>query len=121
MQRLYKRLVFEFLVISLSVILISYSSRSHAQSIQPRPSSIEPPTVELDLDLRTRLASTGAADTRLYSASVRLGEELARGLRLQVYGVRKYNSMLVQQMTMEQDWGTQRVQLGVVRIPFGIY
>lgn len=82
---------------------------------------IERPSVELNTDIRSRVAGVGKSGTGLYDASARLTAALAPGLRLNIYGNRRYGNLLPQQATLEKQWGLQRLQAGIVRIPFGIY
>jgi hypothetical protein len=99
---------------TLLVSLLGISGVCHAQSI-PRP------TFEIDLDFRSRIAAVGRSRTALYSGSLRMNAPLAPGLSLEVYGTRKYHNFLPAQATLQKDWGAQRLQVGVLRVPFGIY
>ena len=78
---------------------------------------------ELDLDLRARVAASGASGTKLYTTALRLRMEIAPGVRLQLYGTHRYGAFGVQQALVEKEWGgnAARAQAGVVRLPFGIY
>ncbi len=82
---------------------------------------VERPVVELNTDIRSRVAGVGKSGTGLYDASARLTAGLAPGLRLNIYGNRRYGNLLPQQATLEKQWGPQRLQAGMVRLPFGIY
>lgn len=86
---------------------------------------------DLDWDLRTRLASGGKAQSGLYSGSFRLKTGLlGPGWTVELYGARKDSDMLTlrsssdlvwQQATVEKEWGSNRIQAGEIRLPFGIY
>ncbi len=86
-------------------------------------------SLELDLDLR---AGTAAQGTRygIYSGSLRSLTYLAPGLHMELYGMQKSgypfwqhlsSDFMLQQATLQKDWGAQRLQLGMIRLPFGIY
>jgi hypothetical protein len=98
----------------LIVWLLGSSSLCHAQS----PERV---SLELDFDVRTRIAAVGASRTALYNGAFRFRAGLAPGLHAEVYGAHQDGGFLAQQATLEKDWGAQRLQLGLVRIPFGIY
>lgn len=84
--------------------------------------STERPALELDSDLRSRLASLGGSRTELYSNSLRLRTSLGEGLRAEVFGILKYGSFLAQEALVEKELRHHsRLQLGVIRLPFGIY
>ncbi len=86
-----------------------------------RAQSLQRVSLEMDFDFRARVAAVGPSGTVLYNSSFRFGAGLAPGLRAQVYGARQNGGFLTQQATLEKDWGAQRLQAGLVRIPFGIY
>ena len=97
----------------LLALLFSMGSAGWAQT--------ERPTVELTSDIRSRVAGAGKSGTGLYDSSARITAGLAPGLRLNLYGNRRYGNLLPQQATLEKQWGQQRLQAGMVRLPFGIY
>ena len=78
---------------------------------------------ELDLDLRARIAAVGHSGDELHAATLRLGMELAPGVRAHVYGTRQYGFFAAQEAVVEKDWGgaAGHAQAGLVRLPFGIY
>src|SRR5260221_627470 len=76
---------------------------------------------ELDFDFRTQFVQGVTAQSRLYSDVIRAKTSLAPGLNVEFYGAHKYKDVLAQQATVEKDWGSQRLQLGIIRLPFGIY
>jgi hypothetical protein len=90
-------------------------SAGHAQA----PSAVS----ELDIDLRARVAAVGASGTKLYTTSLRTERTLAPGLRVQFYGTHRYEIYGIQQATIEKEWGGMagQAQVGIVRLPFGIY
>lgn len=89
-------------------------------------------TVQVNLDLRSRLAAQGASRTALYGSSLQLRSRLAPGLNFLYDGAQvnaptltgagvRFNSFVTQEAALEKVWGTQRLQAGVVRLPFGLY
>src|SRR5262245_50146011 len=86
-----------------------------------RAQSTERISLEIDTDWRTRLPAIGRSRTALHTGSFDFKAELAPSLHAEVYGANKYTDFLVQRAVVEKDWGAQRLQLGVIRIPFGIY
>jgi hypothetical protein len=108
---------------ALVVGLMSLGSASRALS--PGPMSLE-----LLFDLRTRLATGSRSDVGLYDSSLRSRIRLGSGWSAEYYGARKSRSLLTLpsssdfltlQATLEKDWGSQRLQGGMIRLPFGIY
>lgn len=104
---------------------IASACGAHSQDTPPPR-----PYLEMDLDARTRITAGGKQRTGLYSGSLSLKDEIAPNLTLEVIGSRKEphllilpasGSFLIQQATIEKEWKSQRAQLGVIRIPFGIY
>src|SRR5690349_4140545 len=90
----------------------------------------EPTSIHLDWDLRSQPVARGRERIGLYSGSLRFKTGLAPGWNLELYGDRKDRSLLalnsssdfvVQQATFEKEWKSQRLQLGLIRLPFGIY
>ena len=86
-----------------------------------RAQGAERPLVELTADMRSRVAGIGKGGASLYDSAARLRASLAPGLLLNVYGGHRYGSFLPQQVTLEKQAGANRVQAGLVRLPFGIY
>ena len=78
---------------------------------------------ELDFDLRGRLAASGASGTKLYTTSLRTETTVAPGVRVHLYGTRRYGLSGMQQASVEREWGgaAGTVSAGIVRLPFGIY
>ena len=99
----------------LMVLLLGAAHAGHAQNTGV--------VSELDLDLRTRIAATGASGSKLYTTALRMGMSLAPGVRVQLYGTHRYGAFAVQQALVEKEWGgaAGRAQAGIVRLPFGIY
>jgi hypothetical protein len=81
----------------------------------------EHPSVELDADMRSRVAGVGGSRTALYNGAVQINAELADELNLEIAGGRQYGNFLPQQVALEKQWGANRAQVGLVRLPFGIY
>ncbi len=101
-------------IITLLLCLTAACGIAHAQAASPT-------AVELDLDLRTRLAAVSGSGTRLNIAALRASTGITPDLHFEVYGTRKYAGYVVQQAFIEKDSGMNRYQLGMVRLPFGIY
>jgi hypothetical protein len=78
-------------------------------------------TGEVDLDLRSFAASRGVSSTGLSTASLRLNAPVAPGSSLGFYTRREYGQYVTQQFALEEDWKTNTLQVGLVRLPFGIY
>lgn len=99
----------------LLLALLSFTGVGHAQAV----SSIN----ELDLDLRGRIAASGASGTKLYTTALRTNTTVAPGVRFQLYGTHRYGSYGVQQASVEKEWGGTAgiASAGIVRLPFGIY
>jgi hypothetical protein len=92
----------------------------------------KPVSVTLNLDMRSRLATGGVSRSALYSGDVQLKARLAPGLHFLYDGRQcnapvltgagaRFNRFLTDEAALEKVWGTQRMQLGIVRLPFGIY
>ncbi len=79
-----------------------------------------PTKIEMDLDARSHLRNTDSSDTQLYSATLHLETEPAAGLRVVADGQQMESRYAVQQAAVEKNWGMQRVQGGIIRLPFGI-
>ena len=97
------------------VALLSFAGTAHAQTV----SSVN----ELDLDLRGRIAASGASGTKLYTSALRTNTTLAPGVHLQLYGTHRYGLYGVQQASIEKEWGgtAGTAAAGIIRLPFGIY
>ncbi len=95
--------------------LLSFAGAAHAQMV----SGVN----ELDLDLRGRIAASGASGTKLYTAALRTSTTVAPGVRLLLYGTHRYGLYGVQQASVEKEWGGMAgtAAAGIVRLPFGIY
>lgn len=78
---------------------------------------------ELDLDLRGRIAASGASGTKLYTTALRTSIMVAPGVHIQLYGTHRYGLYGVQQASVEKEWGgtAGTAAAGIVRLPFGIY
>jgi hypothetical protein len=98
---------------------------------EERP-SVKPMSLELHLDLRSRLALQGQSRSSLYSSALQFRSNLAPGLQFYYIGAQnnaptlnagrgRQDRFITQQATLEKDWGTQQLQIGVVRLPFGLY
>lgn len=96
------------------LLLVSSVSPCLAQANKPL-------TMEIDVDLRTRMAAVGRWDTRFYSDTFGLRSNLKSGWGFNLTGKQEWGSFLAQQATVEKQWSSQRLQLGLVRLPFGIY
>lgn len=98
-----------------ALVVLSFAHAVHAQAV----SSIN----ELDLDLRGRIAASGASGTKLYTAALRTNTTVAPGVHLQLYGTHRYGLYGVQQASVEKEWGGMAgtAAAGIVRLPFGIY
>lgn len=77
--------------------------------------------LELHLDARTLTTQGTPANTELYSWAFRLQTDVAREWRTEVYGVRKYDEFLFHEAHLSRQSGSNRIQIGLVRLPFGIY
>ena len=95
--------------------LLSFAGIAHAQTV----SGIN----ELDLDLRGRIAASGASGTKLYTTALRTSTTVAPGVHIQLYGTHRYGLYGVQQAAVEKEWGgtAGTASAGIVRLPFGIY
>jgi len=60
---------------------------------------------ELDLDLRARIAAIGQSGAKLHATTLRLGIELAPGVRVHAYGAHRYGFFAAQEAVVEKDWG----------------
>ena len=91
------------------------TSAGHAQTVAARG--------EIDLDLRARIAAIGHSGTKLHATTLRLGIELAPGVRVRAYGAHRYGFFAAQEAVVEKSWGGNagQAQAGLVRLPFGIY
>ena len=78
---------------------------------------------EIDLDLRARVAAIGSSGAKLHATTLRLGMELAPGIRVHAYGAHRYGFFAAQEAVVEKEWGGNagHAQVGLVRLPFGIY
>lgn len=93
----------------------------------------KPFTLQFNLDLRARLASTGDSKATAYQNSVALSWRLAPGLHFRYEGGQmnapmltgfgaRFNHIITQEAALEKEWGAgNRAQLGIVRLPFGLY
>src|SRR5438874_35462 len=90
----------------------------------------ETPSLHFDWDLRSMPVANNKERFGLYSGSSRLKAGLDRGWNIDFVGARKdrglfilrgSSDVVVQQATIEKEWASQRLQLGMVRLPFGIY
>lgn len=107
---------------ALIVCLVGLPDASRAQTLKP--------TVDLHFDFRTRVAAGGKSRSGLYNAVLRSKVGLGSGWEAEFSGARKSSYLLalegssdfiVQQATLEKDWGPHRLQGGITRLPFGIY
>ena len=67
------------------------------------------------------MAGVGASRTALYDGMAHIQAGVAPGLNLNLTGGHRFGSFVPQQAMLEKQWGTNRVQAGLVRMPFGIY
>lgn len=86
-----------------------------------RAQGTERTLIELNADVRSRVAGVGKGGTSLYDGTARIRASLAPGLTLNLYGGHRYGNFLPQQATLEKQLGANRLQAGLVRLPFGIY
>lgn len=86
-----------------------------------RAQSAAPIRLEADVDARALLGMAGVAGGNLYSTELRLETRLAPALTVIACGSRVGGRDGLQQAVVETNWGMQRVQAGIVRVPFGIY
>jgi|GEM_PF-1472229 len=104
-----------FLLLWMSVaILVSAVGSSHAQ-----PSG--QPAIELDFDFQARLAAVGNSSSSLHSSTVQLTDAFNSSWKVNLYGADRRGVFLAQQASVEKQWGNQRLQGGIIRLPFGIY
>lgn len=88
----------------------------------------------LDSDFRSRLATSGQSRTGLFSNTLFLDAHLNPNWRFRYQGrqtnapnltgegdAMRINRFITQEALLEKEWGAQRLQLGIVRLPFGIY
>ena len=82
-----------------------------------------PAVSEIDLDFRTRIDSYNATGSRLQALTLRSEAPLAPGVSVRVYGAHRYGLDAAQEAVVEKEWGgpAGRADLGLVRVPFGIY
>jgi len=95
-----------------------------------RAQSENPIRVQFDSDIRL-LSSLGHNDTQsIYSSSLQLESALAGGWNAEVLAKLKdrpflslpgSRDIIPQQISLEKEWKTNRLQAGLVRLPFGIY
>ena len=87
--------------------------------------------IELQLDTRVRAASATRGQGGLYSGSLGITSRLSPGLMFNYEGVQnnhavtfggggRFNSFVTQQATFQKDWKDQQLQLGIIRMPFGL-
>src|SRR5437016_3078996 len=83
---------------------------------------------EISLDLRSRAGFEGRPQSGLYSGSIRTITNLQKDLTVELFGWRKSSYLNAsssefrfQQATIEKATGLNRLQAGLIRIPFGIY
>jgi hypothetical protein len=107
----------------LSILLIGLLRAANAQSGQA-------PRVELDFDVRARTSADIAPRVALFTGSIQLQSSLAPGWHLDLYGAHTTSALLAiptngaflaQQAAIEYSWAAQRLQAGIIRLPFGIY
>ncbi len=120
MQSFYRVFVWAWVLTSMSVL-------SQAQGYTAATGQ---PSFELNFDLRSRISSTTTPRISLDSNTLRMQSNFAPGWRLDLEGGHYggdllahpvMGNFLAHQASVEREWGAQRLQLGVVRIPFGIY
>lgn len=101
-----------WLILVLSILLCDQSRAEIAGHL----------ALEMESDLRSRLSSLGGSRTELYSNSLRLRTSLGASQRAEIFGILKYGTFLAQEAVVEQEFpNNSRLQLGVIRLPFGIY
>lgn len=109
-----------------SPVLENHAQDATASAFTPSMS------LQFHSDLRSRIAFQGQSRTSLYSNAVHFRSNLAPGLRLTYIGAQNnaptltaaglhFDKFITQQATLEKEWGAQRLQIGVVRLPFGLY
>jgi hypothetical protein len=111
------------------------AARCHAQ--EPAAPTVSndgsgtPIETEVTLDLRTRVPAQGKTSALLHSSAFSLRTEsglLPGAVRVNVFGLNQYGAFRWQQATVETEFPArkdgvlpQRVQAGIIRVPFGIY
>ena len=92
---------------------------------------IRPVTFDLNTDFRSRIASSGTSRANLYNNQVGIHAKMGAGLRFNYTGAQinapnltgmgaRWNRFITQDATLEKEWKSQRLQGGIVRIPFGL-
>lgn len=87
--------------------------------------------VQLNLDTRARVASGTTGQGGLYGSGLSLKSRLGSGLSLNYWGAQnnhaaifgtggRFNSFITQEATLQKDWKDQQLQLGIIRMPFGL-
>lgn len=87
--------------------------------------------VQLHLDARSRIASATRGQGGLYSGSLFISSRLAPGLKFNYNGVQnnhasafgvggRFSSFVTQEATLQKDWKDQQLQVGIIRLPFGL-
>ena len=80
--------------------------------------------------MRSHSGVAGTSGTSLYNTGVTLKAGVMKGMDLDLYGAQKSGNLfthplsggfLIQRGALTHEWGAHRVQLGIVRVPFGIY
>lgn len=116
--------------------MVGFATRSFtaicliATVVACRAQSIAPIKLNLDTDFHAQSVLGGRTVDGNYSGSLRLRSEFSQSWNVELYG--RLNSLPVaqfpsardfglQQASIEKSWRTDRLQLGLVRLPFGIY
>jgi len=86
--------------------------------------------LDIDTDVRaSKVIGNKSADSH-YTGSLGLRTGFAGGWTVDIYGhlnttktgwIPGITDLIVQQASVEKTWSTQRLQVGLVRLPFGIY
>ena len=110
---------------SLIGILMEMGGGARAQEERPF-------TVQLDSDFRSRIASSGSSRASLYGNQLDVHAKLPNGWKFAFVGAQnnaptltgagaRFNSFITQNAYVERETRANRLQAGIIRLPFGLY
>ena len=91
-----------------------------------------PFTVQLDSDFRSRIASSGSSRATLYGNQLDIHAKLPNGWKFAFVGAQnnaptltgagaRFNHFITQNAYVERETRANRLQAGLIRLPFGLY
>jgi hypothetical protein len=134
-QHLVRRFSAAIVAVALCSLMALPAARCCAQEPAPPEATAvgsgSPIETEVTLDLQTRVPDQGKPSPLLHSSSFSLRTQsglLPGAFRVNVLGLNQYGAFRWQQATVETELPAskegalpQRVQAGIIRVPFGIY